>query len=60
MIGGKISSYNWEMKSSQWSDDIPLIILNTDCWCYESNKVLQTEMLYFLTFFCPADDPVTH
>ena len=22
----------------------------------ESNKVLQTEMLYFLTFFCPADD----
>ena len=44
------------MKSHQLSN-ILLIILNTFVDVNESNKGLQTEML-FSDFFCSADDPV--
>ena len=44
------------MKSQQLSN-ILLIILNTIVDVNESNKGLQTEML-FSDFFCSADDPV--
>ena len=44
------------MKSLQ-SSNILLIILNTIVDVNESNKGLQTEML-FSDFFCSADDPV--
>ena len=44
------------MKNKQLSN-ILLIILNTIVDVNESNKGLQTEML-FSDFFCSADDPV--